>query len=35
MDDDYVHAKRNDKAVPLNRRRRKNGEASHRVVSQK
>ena len=35
MYDDYMHAKRNDKAVPLNRRRRKNGEASHRVVSQK
>ena len=35
MDDDYVHAKRNDKAVPLNSRRRKNGKASHRVVSQR
>ena len=34
MDDDYVHAKRNDKAVPLNSRRRKSGKASHRVVSQ-
>ena len=30
MNDDYVHAKRNDKAVPLNSRRRKNGrKASH------
>ena len=35
MDDDYVHAKCNDKAVPLNSRRRKNGKASHRVVSQR
>ena len=34
MDDDYVHAKRNDEVVPLNSRRRKNGKASHRVVSQ-
>ena len=33
LDDDYVHAKGNDKAVPLNSRRRKNGKASHRVVS--
>ena len=32
-DDDYAHAKRNDKAVRLNSGRRKNGEASHRVVS--
>ena len=30
-----MHAKRNDNAVPLNNRRRKNGEASHRVVSQR
>ena len=28
LDDDYVHAKGNDKAVPLNSRRRKNGKAS-------
>ena len=28
MDDDYVHAKRSDKAVPLNSRRRGNGKAS-------
>ena len=28
MDDDYMHAKRSDKAVPLNSRRRKNGKAS-------
>ena len=30
-----MQAKRNDNAVPLNNRRRKNGEASHRVVSQR
>ena len=34
-EDDYVHAKRNDKAVPLNSRRPKNGKASHVVVSQR
>ena len=34
MNDDYVHAKRNNKAVLPNKRRKK-GEASHRVVSQK
>ena len=34
-EDDYVHAKRNDKAVPLNSRRPKNGKASCIVVSQK
>ena len=35
MIDVYVHAKRNGRAVPLNSRRRKNGEASHIVVNQK
>ena len=34
-DGDYVHAKRNDKNVPLNSRLPKNGKASHTVVSQK
>ena len=34
-DDDYVHAERNGTAVPLNSRRRNNGEASQRVVCQK
>ena len=29
MNDDYVHAKRNGKAVPLNSSRPKNGKASH------
>ena len=35
MNDDYVHAKRNGKAVPLNSSRPKNGNASHIVVSQR
>ena len=35
MNDDYVHAKRNGKAVPLNSRRPKNGKASQIVVSQR
>ena len=34
-DDDYVHAKRNDKDAPLNGRRPKTGKASHNVVSHK
>jgi len=32
-DDDYVHAKRNDKDVPQNSRRPRNAKASHSVVS--
>ena len=32
-DDDHVHAKRNDKAVPQNSRRRKTRKASHSFVS--
>ena len=35
MHDDCVHAKRNGRAVPLNSRRPKDGEASHIVDSQK
>ena len=34
MNDDYVHAKRNGKAVPLNSSRPKNENTSHIVVSQ-
>ena len=33
-DNDYVHAKRNDKDAPQNSRRFRNGKASHGVVSQ-
>ena len=35
MNDDYVHAKRNGKAVPLNSSRPKNENTSHIVVSQR
>ena len=35
MNDDYVHDKRNGKAVTLNSSRPKNGKVSHIVVSQR
>jgi hypothetical protein len=35
MNDDYVHAKRNGKAVPLNSSRQKNGNESHIVLSKR